>query len=1107
MASDLNKSVSPAGRPANPVPVRPSDDAGRPVPARDAAASPAADAPAAARPKAEPNHVMGFFEGFVREGTETVAGLYTLVTTNPITTAKGLVYMATHPAQAVQAIAQPYTTAYKDGRYGELVGRAGFQVLTMVLTTGALSKADKATKVAQPTATMTQAATQVTDDFARHIASKKAVAELAGSTLKGAAYNKKLAALTATYAEDVAARLAKRGLAEKLATNIAASGLGDEAVTRVMSAGGKHVGASQAYRYATQALKAGMKPEAIAAELAKHGVSKTAAAQLPVATKLLMSSGPNAALIAGAANVKSAEAIAAQMKRLNTLMNTTTDDALRAGYKGQLDALKAATVAQPRTAQLVESLLKGQKIGRFERAGASVGAGIDNVGKVGEKIAEGGKAVKNVLDAPKTVGDYARVVGNVPVAIGAALDAAYEGTIATLRKGLELLPRIALPDLSWSAISKIRVPSPWEILTAPVAVPLGAAGWALRNPGRALGALSLMGTTGNVAKLGEAQAARDVSERIDADRIEPGFRYYELRDGDTLEDIARRELGDAKRWEEIYAANKELFDSLGEDGVIGVGTRIKIPQASQTAPAAPATTAPGSEEEAKAYKTALLAALSSELATTGDAETRKVLEAMKARLEGMPPAEVLALRPRLEEQGIIVTPPPAAVPPTEVTGPAPTSQAGPTKPGEGSATPAAPAQGPAAPSTPAASPQGPASPSAPSTAPVASPAGPAVPPAAPAAAPAAPPAPPSPYTVKEGDTLWDISGQRLGDPRRWRDLVDANAKRHPNLSQNPDFILPGWKLDLPVSPPAPSAPPRRGEAAPPSVTPPTGPVPPNAATPVAPSTPPATARPAAQAPAAPETASAPVPAAPSGSQRAELVKQFNLAPEGSNFDAFWREVSAYPQTAVGPDTGTEADRKGLQTLLKNLGYEVEVTGDYFEKGADGQPKTDAQGMPVSPTAAAVIHFKRLAGIKQSYQVLGGDGKPQADVNEYVDARTRETMTVALRLLQNPDLRQNETMEAAAREAARLQASSIGPEVGSREGRQLVQQYLAALGYAVPTSGQFDESTTEAILDFKRRRDIAAGFKDDKGQAVYTPYVDGRTADALLNAVQESSRTP
>lgn len=1053
MAPEVNKPGA-AMKPATATrvaPVRASEDSQLTkstqavVPARAANAEAPETSSAPEMDKKAPNQVMGFFEGFVREGTETLAGLYTLVTTNPITTAKGLVYMATNPVQAVQAITEPYTTAYKDGRYGELAGRVGFQVLTVVLTSGALSKSKDAAKAAKPTQTMSQAASQVTDDFARHIGAKKAVKELAGSSLKGAAYNKRLASLTAKYAEDAAARLAKRGLAEKLASNIAASGLADDAVSKIMAAGGKHVGASQAYRYATQALKIGLKPEQIAAELAKHGVSKAAAAKLPVATKLLMTQGPNAALIAGAANVKSAEAIATHMRKLERLASTTTDKALQAGYKTQLEALKAATASNPRTAKLVDAALKGQKIGRFERVGAAMGSSVDDLGKAGEKIAEKGRAVRNVLDAPKTVGDYAKAIGNVPVAVGAAVDAAWEGTVATLRKGLDLIPTIRMPDVSWKAISKIRVPSPWEIMTAPVTVPLGTVGWALKNPGRAMGALSLMGTTGNVAKSGEYLQARAISDRVDADKADPGVRYYELRDGDTLEDIARRELGDPARWEEIYLANRELFDSLGEDGVIAVGTKIRLPAVEdEVVPVAVPAQESSTEPDAAAYKEALLNALDGEMTSATDEETKTMLGAMKERIAGMEPAAVLALRPRLEEQGIVVDVPPPAAEPTDEA--APSAGPAPTKPAE-----AVPVMG-ATPPGESEKPAGPVTNATPPSAPV---------------KPAAPPPPPAPHLVTPGDTLWDISGNKLGDPLRWGEIVDGNAKRYPSLVDNPDYILPGWKLDLPVAPEKPAAP----EAPVPQVG----------------------------APAAP--APSQVPAPPVGEQRDVLSKQFNLAPGTANFDKFWREVSSYPARAVGPDTGSDEDRRGLQNLLKQLGYDVPVTGDYFVRGADGKPQLDANRNPLSPTADAVMDFKSLAGLKQGYQVLGPDGKPAAEFNEYVDGRVRETMQVSLRLLQNPALREKASMEATVREAARLQGSSIGPEVGSREARQLVQQYLDALGYTVPLTGAFDEATLNAVLDFKRKNGIAAGFKDDKGQPVYTPYVDGRTADALLSAIQ------
>jgi hypothetical protein len=124
------------------------------------------------------------------------------------------------------------------------------------------------------------------------------------------------------------------------------------------------------------------------------------------------------------------------------------------------------------------------------------------------------------------------------------------------------------------------------------------------------------------------------------------------------------------------------------------------------------------------------------------------------------------------------------------------------------------------------------------------------------------------------------------------------------------------------------------------------------------------------------------------------------------------------------------------------------------------------------------------------------------VNEYVDNQTKETMQIALRLLQNPAIRGKAAMDAAVKEAARLQSSSIGAEVGSKEARVLVQQYLSGAGYNVQPSGEFDKATTDALIDFKRKNNLSS-LKDDQGRPVYTPYVDGVTAEALYEAVYKA----
>ncbi|MEW6740190.1 MAG: LysM peptidoglycan-binding domain-containing protein [Nitrospirota bacterium] len=50
----------------------------------------------------------------------------------------------------------------------------------------------------------------------------------------------------------------------------------------------------------------------------------------------------------------------------------------------------------------------------------------------------------------------------------------------------------------------------------------------------------------------------------------------------------------------------------------------------------------------------------------------------------------------------------------------------------------------------------------------------------------------SEYTIKQGDTLWDISEERMKDPFLWKKLWKAN----PHI-KNPALIFPGQKLNIP----------------------------------------------------------------------------------------------------------------------------------------------------------------------------------------------------------------------------------------------------------------------------------------------------------------------
>lgn len=77
------------------------------------------------------------------------------------------------------------------------------------------------------------------------------------------------------------------------------------------------------------------------------------------------------------------------------------------------------------------------------------------------------------------------------------------------------------------------------------------------------------------------------------------------------------------------------------------------------------------------------------------------------------------------------------------------------------------------------------------------------------------------YVVRVGDTLWDLAETHLGDPLRYREIFELNRGRvqHDGRQlEDSEFLRPGWRLDLPVPPPAipaasvPSVPPVEGGA-------------------------------------------------------------------------------------------------------------------------------------------------------------------------------------------------------------------------------------------------------------------------------------------------------
>lgn len=120
----------------------------------------------------------------------------------------------------------------------------------------------------------------------------------------------------------------------------------------------------------------------------------------------------------------------------------------------------------------------------------------------------------------------------------------------------------------------------------------------------------------------------------------------------------------------------------------------------------------------------------------------------------------------------------------------------------------------------------------------------------------------SAYTVRRGDSLWRIAGQRLHDALRWPQIWQRNRDRQEpggRVFSDANLIIPGWQLDLPATAgtaaPLPTTPPALGtgegngsSSNAPSEGPP-APAPPAASTPVA--VPTEDGRPSAAAPTCP----------------------------------------------------------------------------------------------------------------------------------------------------------------------------------------------------------------------------------------------------------------
>jgi nucleoid-associated protein YgaU len=88
--------------------------------------------------------------------------------------------------------------------------------------------------------------------------------------------------------------------------------------------------------------------------------------------------------------------------------------------------------------------------------------------------------------------------------------------------------------------------------------------------------------TGSLIDLQSKQQTKPAQANPGQDRApvhnEPGSispEYYEIKKGDTLSAIAKRQYGDATKWQTIYNANKDVIKN---PDLVHPGQKIKIPK-------------------------------------------------------------------------------------------------------------------------------------------------------------------------------------------------------------------------------------------------------------------------------------------------------------------------------------------------------------------------------------------------------------------------------------------------------------------------------------------------------------------------------------------------
>ncbi len=898
-------------------------------------ASSAAATPATTEASKSSGGLFGFvsdvFVGGGEAAWDMVKGVGTMIA-HPIKTIEGLGYAVTHPAALVHAFVDPYAQAIAEGRPGLALGRGIVEIGSFFIPMGGFGGAS-----------------------ADGVASAGKAAEAAGDAGKAA-----------EVAGDAGKAAEVTGDAGK------AAGVAGDAGKAAEVAGG----AGKAAEVAGDAGKAAN----FAARLAEQPIL-TKAAQAAMQEAGISADVGKAALTAAhssywesrAAGLSAKAAEAAAASKAAGIMGVAEDSEVAAKIVSGARLAGAAVDTGEwiaRTNFVERPLVAGAKI-----VGSTIDSGIVATAKAGQAVADAASAtVAKVGAALSDLGDI--TVGQIVTApVTLAVDAG-KAVAVGVTKVADELGSVTLGDIVEAPVRAVQAGARavaagaeavggmtiGDILSSAVRLPGTIAKAALANPASLVKPLALAGlanSLGQGALAGIAPAPVGTSNSNQTSGAPSDQQVQQIAQQYGLEPTAQNvanflsevqsyaknaigpDSGTSDQVKQLQTVLRALgydvdpsgtFDDKTAAAVVDFKKENGIHQSYNMADGSPAVNEYVDSATAQAMVAAVKAGWTAGPSSSGSSSSTSAGSAPAAS------GSTSTNSATSSTQSTAGSTPAAS-------GSSSTDSASGSAPAPTTSTPATPSTQSTAGSTPAAS-ASTATPSASGSAP------------APASANPAPAV--SSYTVTAADRqggLWGIAARFLGDAAKWPEIYALNRDiigPDPNVLHVGEVLkMPADAQNLPGSSSAVSA----------------------ASTPAQPASTPA------QPASAPAQNSSPAsPASASSSQMtdaqvSQIAKQYGLAGDRGNVEAFAAEVNGYRNSAIGPDAGTKDDITKLQQVLEQLGYtDVKANGSFD-----------------NATANAVIDFKQKHGIHQTYKLANGNWA----INEYVDENTANAMAVAV----------------------------------------------------------------------------------------------------------------